>query len=74
MPYNQGAHVYTYLFAALPENPKILWQLSARSDNGLSMEYDGIPFIFVSKRMKICHHGRDKGLSAKKKYKEEKEI
>lgn len=57
----------------MPSGAKINWQITARKGNRLSIKPDGIPFIFMGKKTYMCHHGRDKGITAKRKWKEKKD-
>ena len=61
------------IFPELPTAKRITWQINASNEQSLGIPFDGVPFIFIGKEVKICHHGADKNISKKKKLKAEKE-
>ena len=36
------------------------------------LEYNGVPYIVLSQKMYDCHHGKDRNIIKKEKYREKK--
>ena len=53
--------------------PSIAWERCGKDDN-LPLSFDGVPYIFLGVIDYQCHQGKDKNLSAKRKFLEKKEI
>ena len=47
------------------EFPKIMWE---KKGDLMSLNFDGIPYIFLGKRDYQCHQGSDRGKRVKEKY------
>ncbi|XP_057316143.1 uncharacterized protein LOC130657191 isoform X1 [Hydractinia symbiolongicarpus] len=53
-------------------SPQICWQLTHKEDS-LPIHFNGIPYIWLGTKNYQCHQGKDRGISIKKKYKQDRE-
>ncbi|XP_057290826.1 uncharacterized protein LOC130613509 [Hydractinia symbiolongicarpus] len=53
-------------------SPQICWQLTHKEDS-LPIHFNGISYIWLGTKKYQCHQGKDRGISIKKKYKQDRE-
>ncbi|KAK7895999.1 hypothetical protein WMY93_021324 [Mugilogobius chulae] len=51
---------------------RVYWQWSGSERGSPSIEFTGVPFMFVGGKRLGCHRGKDRAVAQKKKYAEEK--